>query len=437
MKTFFKAFIVVSTIFFQACSKDAPSTAPNPVYPQGKWSATVDPHWIAYGDTLPGVNITVTSKDTTTIQTRLKLHVETDSHEQYCDVIDSLVVKENSTENKLLTFKAEPGFYNCTLTIDDSVVWNKTLGYEPTQIASTNNEESDFDDFWAKATNEANALNVNPQLTLIKKYSNSECNIWAFTIESVPDETSDGKPVQISGFYSELTAEGKHPIIVQCQALGSGGSDTITHHLPNAHLLTFWVRGENVNHPNPYGDWISYGLNSKDSYFYRGAFCDVLATLKFAKSRENVDTNQIFVFGGSQGGALTLIAAALDPTIKAISASIPFLGDFPSSAKITQWPTRDILDTGKRQGLTEEEVLKTLSYFDTKNFAKRIKCPVIMEMGLQDPYCPPRTTIAIYNNLTQSPMKSYQFNMDLQHQPSPGFYNRTIEFFNKFINEKQ
>ena len=41
--------------------------------------------------------------------------------------------------------------------------------------------------------------------------------------------------------------------------------------------------------------------------------------------------------------------------------------------------------------------MKTLSYFDVKNFTDRIQCPVLMAIGLQDPVCPPHTNFAGYN----------------------------------------
>ena len=38
--------------------------------------------------------------------------------------------------------------------------------------------------------------------------------------------------------------------------------------------------------------------------------------------------------------------------------------------------------------------MKTLSYFDVKNFTDRIECPVLMAIGLQDPVCPRQTNVA-------------------------------------------
>jgi cephalosporin-C deacetylase len=50
--------------------------------------------------------------------------------------------------------------------------------------------------------------------------------------------------------------------------------------------------------------------------------------------------------------------------------------------------------------MTDEQLYKTLSYFDIKNLAGWIKCPVLMGAGLQDPVCPPHTNFSGYNLIT-------------------------------------
>ena len=103
--------------------------------------------------------------------------------------------------------------------------------------------------------------------------------------------------------------------------------------------------------------------------------------------------------GESQGGAFTFISAALDSRIKAIAPAVPFLGDYRDYARIVWWPVHEVLDTADEEGLDREELFTMLSYFDVKNFASRITCPVYMAFGLQDPTCPPHTNFSIYNNL--------------------------------------
>ena len=44
-------------------------------------------------------------------------------------------------------------------------------------------------------------------------------------------------------------------------------------------------------------------------------------------------------------------------------------------------------------------MLETLRYFDAVNFAPRIKCPMVVGIGLEDEVCPPETSYAAYRLL--------------------------------------
>ena len=114
-------------------------------------------------------------------------------------------------------------------------------------------------------------------------------------------------------------------------------------------------------------------------------------------SRPKVDQNRLYAEGGSQGGAITLVAASLDSRIDAITPSVPFLSDYKDYFQIVEWPGNWILEAAQQKGIADEELYTTLSYFDVKNFTDRIQCPVLMGFGLQDVTCPPHTNFAGYN----------------------------------------
>ena len=108
---------------------------------------------------------------------------------------------------------------------------------------------------------------------------------------------------------------------------------------------------------------------------------------------------RILISGESQGGALAFVAASLGKGAKALAVSVPFMGDFPDYGKIVWWPVHEIMQYAAEEGLSRDSVMEMLSYFDTKNFAGRISCPVLMAFGLQDPVCPPHTNFAAYNQI--------------------------------------
>jgi len=69
-----------------------------------------------------------------------------------------------------------------------------------------------------------------------------------------------------------------------------------------------------------------------------------------------------------------------------------------------------------------------LSYFDTKNLAPRITCPVLECIGLQDTTCPPHTNIAPYNNLGSTD-KTIIYNPTLGHTTASDWWDTMFEFF--------
>jgi cephalosporin-C deacetylase len=54
-------------------------------------------------------------------------------------------------------------------------------------------------------------------------------------------------------------------------------------------------------------------------------------------------------------------------------------------------------------------VAETLAYFDGLNFADRIACPIIVNIGLQDNVCPPETGYALFNRIAAADKRLYTY----------------------------
>lgn len=406
---------------------------PTRTYASGKYSVTIMTDWVTNGENPPSFTVALKNEDSDTITEQLKLIVTTDLKESYTMVCDSLTVPFNETAQKKLAFQAEPGFYDCTLFVEDSIVFQKTIGHSPTEIKAITDYQDDFDQFWTNTIEEVNSMAVNYTLTPIDSLNTTSHKIYQLNFESTPDLSSNGNPVVVGGYLSIPTTEGKHPAILNTQGLGTGGEKPWPTDVEGFCRLELYARGQFFYLNNTYGDWISFGLKNKETYYYKKAVSDVLMALRCLKSMEFVDTDNIFACGGSQGGALSIAAAAFDHSVNSIAVTIPFLGDYPNSAKIAYWPAQYLIDTGTGLGLTHSETLKLLSYFDAKNWATKITCPILFEFSLQDPFCPPRTTMAIYNNLTNTPEKSYNYNPLNGHSGSDHFQADYETFFRKHL----
>ena len=156
--------------------------------------------------------------------------------------------------------------------------------------------------------------------------------------------------------------------------------------------------------PSVSGHIIAGILGDISDLYYRKVFIDTLILARIALSLEGIDTGRITTFGGSQGGALALVCAALEPRIDASLSLYPFLSDYRRVWEMD-------LDTNAYDGLRylfkhfdpeharEEELFERLGYIDVKNLAQRIHGTCILGTGLIDTICPPSTQFAVYNNL--------------------------------------
>ena len=160
---------------------------------------------------------------------------------------------------------------------------------------------------------------------------------------------------------------------------------------------------------------------------------DLVRGIDFLCSRPEVDTEKIFAEGGSQGGAFTLAACALDRRICAAAPYIPFLSDFEDYFKIAPWP-RSVFEEYLRshEESSWDEIYRLLSYFDSKNLAPRITCPIIMGVGLQDNICPPLINFSGYNQV-KSP-KRYYIYYDKEHTVGKSWWTIRNNFFRSFCN---
>ena len=283
--------------------------------------------------------------------------------------------------------KLDPGFYEVRLR--DSIRWN--IGIRPDEVVSPPDAQPDVDTFWEQTYAELAEVPLEVVWTEIPAYSNELRTCYEVRYPS----WGGG---EAGGIISIPVAEGEYPVWVQYMGYGADPFYFDPSGAPERIDFLVSVRDQGIFKGNQ-ERWIDRGLESKETFYYRGAFCDVRRAIDFVESLPKADKSNILVSGESQGGAFSVVSAAWDPRVKAIAPAVPFLGDYPDYARIVWWPVHEVVETADAAGLPREELMKMLSYFDVKNFAPKVHCPVYMAFGLQDPTCPPHTNFAIYNNL--------------------------------------
>lgn len=183
---------------------------------------------------------------------------------------------------------------------------------------------------------------------------------------------------------------------------------------------------------NTFRGHIIRGLDDKpEDLLFRHIFLDTAQLAGIIMSMPEVDETRVGAMGGSQGGALTLACASLEPRIKRLAPMFPFLCDYKrvwemDLAKDAYEEIRTYFRFYDPLHVREEEIFTKLGYIDLQNIVKRIKGQVMIAVGLMDTICPPSSQFAAYNKITApKEMKIYP---DFGHEGLPGFGDMTYQF---------
>lgn len=178
--------------------------------------------------------------------------------------------------------------------------------------------------------------------------------------------------------------------------------------------------------------WMTQGILDKDECYYKAITMDAVKALAWAAAQEETDAGRICVQGGSQGGGLALIAAALSDVPSIAVAHIPNMchmdfGILNSSSSLTE--AADFLNRFPER---LDDVLRTLSYFDIMNLAGRIRIPLLVSVGLKDPVTMPETIYAAYNRIeSDKRIEVYPF---LGHAVGGDQNRKALEFMRSRFN---
>ncbi len=265
----------------------------------------------------------------------------------------------------------------------------------------------DFDEFWADVVTQVERLDLEPEVVPDPLRTSDEIEVFQTYHTSI-----DG--VRIAGWYClPRDREGPLPAVLVVPGYQSDPGIPKEWARRGYAALAVAPRGKLRSNSqfNPgYPGLLTYGITDRNIYSYRGFYVDAWRAVDVLLSRDEVDSASIGVTGSSQGGGLTLCTAAMRKEVVAAAAGCPYLTGFMDSIELTHtYPYEEINDYlrlhPESRGLVEE----TVSYFDCINFADRIDCPIIVNIGLQDNVCPPETGYALYHHIASEDKRLYAY----------------------------
>jgi cephalosporin-C deacetylase len=255
----------------------------------------------------------------------------------------------------------------------------------------------DLDDFWGNILAELAGQPLQATANPDPLRSNEDVKVYQATYRSL-----DG--LEIFGWYSvPAVGDGPFPAILVLPGYKSEPALRRDWGRKGVAVLSVAVRGKLPSSArfNPgYPGLLTSGIESRETYSYRGVISDCSRGVDFLLSRPEIDSERIFCCGSSQGGGLTLATTGIRPEIKGGVSGYPFLCSYPESMRMLRsYPYDELSCYVRAYPEREAQALETLRYFDGVNFATRIKCPMVVGIALEDEVCPPETSYAAYDRL--------------------------------------
>ena len=316
-----------------------------------------------------------------------------------------MVLKDGTTVISGYTMK-KAGFLRCRVwaTVDGRKYEEcATAGFDIDRIEPKTVMPDDFVEFWEKALAANRKIDMLPELMLVPEKCTSKVNVYSASFQSfrkgsriygtlcVPAKIEGKCPAILivpgagcrsrKGFYEEAE---KGFVTFE---VGIHGIPTV---LPDESLYTDLKNGSLIDY------WFA-GIDDKDNYFYKRVFLGCARAIDFLAELDFVDENHIGVTGGSQGGALTLTTAYLNPKVKCAAAFYPAMCDLTGYLhdQGNAWPYMF-----RNKKLATPERLETVKYYDVVNFARRISVPVFFSFGYNDMVVCPTSVVGEYNSIT-------------------------------------
>lgn len=298
----------------------------------------------------------------------------------------------------------------------------------PSRVALSAPCPDDFDAFWKTKLHELEQTPADPQLERVD-VGKADVAYWRITMGNIRGTHIHGqlaRPAKGRRFPALLIFQwaGVYPLerswVTDRAAEGWLVLDIEPHDLPIDKPEAFYREQQATG---PLHDYWRIGNDDRETSYYLRMYLSCCRAADFLAHRDDWDGRTLVAMGGSQGGMQSLMAAALCPEITAALAVVPAGCDMlgPAVGRKGGWPQW----YSNTEGKDPAKVREASRYFDVANFAPRIKCPVLVALGLKDEVCPAEGILAAVNQI-RSP-KELIIMPGAEHQEingSHGAYNR-------------
>lgn len=235
-----------------------------------------------------------------------------------------------------------------------------------------------FDTYWEDTLAELAALPAAPEVVELPLRSTDFATAYGIRLTSIG-------PYRIFGYLSIPKGDGPFPARYYLPRYGSV-VDLVPQGTANGQrrdhvIFSVAVRGQRLA-DQPYAasfpGLLTDGIADPSSYVYRGIVADCCRGLEYLAGREEVDPARIAAIGADL--PLTTAALAQGITHVVCSPSLSYAAA-DLAARTEAYPLEEINDYLRLNPSHEEQVRRTLSYFDLRWFAPRVTATTLLVAG--------------------------------------------------------
>lgn len=306
-------------------------------------------------------------------------------------------------KGSIRTTSEQPGFLRCDLRCifgKDTLRASCGIGFSVNEIQAKGTLPDNFDRFWREAKAELLRIPLDARVEEVAVLDSGDASRFKVSLAHVngsrvygwlhlpegkgpfPTVLSiPGSGIGRSGRFAGLTSAGIAVLAIEIHGLEPGKHEIVG--------AAQWISptDEEIEHYVELQNGIlagyhDFGKEDPYRYYHRRSLQAAIRAIDYLYTRSDVDTSNIIVTGGSQGGGLSLLTAAIDKRVNVVVATVPAFCNNAASEK-HQLP----------------EAARTMSYYDAALAAALIEVPVLIGVGFIDATCPPENVYSAYNKL--------------------------------------
>ena len=255
------------------------------------------------------------------------------------------------------------------------------------------NRPSDFGSFWYTVGKELAEIPVAPEVESIPMRSTDFADLYGVRLSSIG-------PYRLFGYLSIPKGDGPFPVIYYVpknasvlEIIPQGTSNEIRSRYITFSLACRGMRNSDSPYAAMYPGQLTDGLESHETYVYRGIVADTVRGADYIMTRPEVDKNRVAAWGNDNA----ILAAALHDSITHIVSTPAYLFDpIESVSKTDSYPLAEFGDYIRSNPSNSDMARSILEYFNLRWHAQSITANALIMADHED---------GIYSTETLSDLK--------------------------------